>query len=258
MQNKAATFPTKLFSLIVVLSSLTACSSDGGDDGTGVLPDNSLLNGIWTGTASSNDPRAETADIYALAYNGDAIVRGKTSTSRSFDAGTYALISNTFVMNLEGYDTSGVVPETVYSTLQGTYSTKSSMNGTYTNSTGDSGGFSLVYQNIYERSSSLNTIAGNWLGGSGEQLFIAADGSFTGGDSLSCTWNGTVSIIDATINLYDVSMSFTTCADILLNGAWSGFATIEDDAVAGTNNAMRLLASQDAGSVAGGIRFIRQ
>ena len=76
----------------------------------------------------------------------------------------------------------------------------------------------LQYQTEYEQGSDLSTIAGNYTLAplaATNMLNIAGDGTLFGmyNNGADCTVNGLVALIDARFNLYDVSWTFSACAN---------------------------------------------
>jgi len=99
--------------------------------------------------------------------------------------------------------------------------------------TQDSGTITLAYDEIYERDSSLSTIAGNYATrGTNGVINVNSNGEvFAQNSTTGCTANGEVSIIDERYNAYRVEWTYSNCAGELsdLNGlTFSGLATLDD------------------------------
>jgi hypothetical protein len=80
----------------------------------------------------------------------------------------------------------------------------------------------LDYNALYERDSSLATIAGIYDDGSGVVTDIASDGTIFEQDPVSgCVTIGQVSVIDPAFNAYDFQFGFSNCIgqDTILNGS---------------------------------------
>ena len=92
----------------------------------------------------------------------------------------------------------------------------------------------LTYDTIYDRKSSLDTIAGNYDDGSGIVTSIASDGTiFEQDPNFGCVANGLVSIIDSDFNAYEYQFDISNCTGQLanLNGAsFFGMATLDNNA----------------------------
>jgi hypothetical protein len=91
----------------------------------------------------------------------------------------------------------------------------------------------LSYDSIYEKNSSLGTVAGNYLDAERNVVINVNDeGEFFSQDPEShCITNGTVSVIDSAFNLYRVEYTFSNCKghEGVLNGTVAeGLATLDD------------------------------
>jgi hypothetical protein len=80
---------------------------------------------------------------------------------------------------------------------------------------------------LYNVPSSLATLAGNW-NDAGNTLTINADGSFSEMQTSGCLVSGAYSIIDATHNLYAVSLQITNCASSNANIAFTGLGYLDN------------------------------
>jgi hypothetical protein len=107
--------------------------------------------------------------------------------------------------------------------------------GSYAISTDDS--FSFTYDDIYERSSSIDKLSGTWSAsfyyfGSTAQdwtITVESDGSFTGTASVFDV-TGSFSLIDENKNEYQVNLTmYNPIPSYTLNGDYVGFATLLDD-----------------------------
>jgi len=93
---------------------------------------------------------------------------------------------------------------------------------------------SLSYDPIYERDSSLESVAGNYLD-TEKNVVINVNNAgelFSQDPKSQCITNGTVSVIDPAFNLYRVEYTFSNCKghhQEVLNGAVAeGLATLDD------------------------------
>lgn len=90
----------------------------------------------------------------------------------------------------------------------------------------------MTYDPITDKGSSLAVTDSNWTltaGGVTTTMSIDVTGAITGSDTDGCVYNGTISIIDASVNIYGLTMSASSCG--VYNGAYGGYAVIEDDTV---------------------------
>lgn len=221
----------------------SACGGGGGGSGSGSAappppppppPPSVSAGGIWQGTDSVSGLEviglvSETGELHFIddegtQYFGTASVSGNTVSANLTG---YSLIGFTFQDgSTSGTGTfSGTVQERA--TLTGTTSFRTSR-GTQT-----SGTFSLRYNPLYERDSSLATIGGNFREiYEGFVVNVSSNGVVFAQDPVSgCIVNGTVAIIDARFNAYRVQYSYSGCTgeEAVLNGAsFRGLAALDD------------------------------
>jgi len=99
---------------------------------------------------------------------------------------------------------------------------------------------------VYERDSSLATIAGNFTTGSATVNINSNGEIFSQDPTTGCVVDGTVSIIDSRYNAYRAAYSVSSCTgpDALLNGrTFRGLGTLDD-----TVSPERLIAGVTSGS----------
>lgn len=87
-----------------------------------------------------------------------------------------------------------------------------------------------TYDAIYERGSSLDTVAGVYTSfdiyGDPSSFAIDAAGAITAQSNSGCVANGQVTIIDPLFNAYDVSFDLSSCAG--LDGSYDGLGITQD------------------------------
>lgn len=97
------------------------------------------------------------------------------------------------------------------------------------------GTFALTYNALYDRDSSLATIAGNFREPNGTVVSVDASGNIFSQDATTgCVVNGKASIIDSRYNAYDIQYTFSSCIAELtvLNGVtFTGLGTLDNTAV---------------------------
>jgi hypothetical protein len=123
--------------------------------------------------------------------------------------------------------------------ITGTIAARNTITGTSTFTTArgakTSGTISLAYNPLYERDSSLATIAGNYtnaiLPGT-DALNVSSSGVIFGQEpGTGCVVNGQVKTINASYNTYDVQYTYSNCtgATSILNGStFSGIGTLDN------------------------------
>ena len=213
---------------------LSACGGGGGYHSAMTTPiANASPGGIWNGTDSSTGLTVqglvtETGRFEFIRSDGAQFI-GTVNVSNFSLSGTvtgFTPIGTTFA---DG-STSGT------GTLTGSVAARTSMAViiAFTTSKGTTTtiGLPLLFDPLYNVTSSLATIAGNYTeSGTGTAVSVSASGAvFAQEMTTGCVVNGTVSIIDATYNAYDVSYTYANCtgAYTVLNGVTAtGLATLD-------------------------------
>jgi hypothetical protein len=180
--------------------------------------------GIWIGAFTSNVSHLTFEVIGAVTESGVARFAA-TSTNAQFSA-ELNVSGNNFSATPTVYSSSGSYIG--MGNITGTFIPKGFMNGTYSG-IGDSGTFSLVYNALYERSSSLSAVAGTWTNYSSgyyETITIDSNGNITRPPISGCTSSGSISVINSLYNIYHVSLSVDNCGSE--NGLYNGLAVLTD------------------------------
>ncbi|HUG99765.1 MAG TPA: hypothetical protein VMQ83_11420 [Gammaproteobacteria bacterium] len=120
--------------------------------------------------------------------------------------------------------------------LTGTIDERVSMEGDFTTDgevEGDqfTGTFSLTYDDVYERPSSLATLAGTYTTTDDSLAIDAAGIMFYQSAANNCVANGTAELIDAAFNMYRVTLLAESCTgnDSVRNGlTFTGLAHLKD------------------------------
>lgn len=223
----------KPIGFILLLSALAACGGGGGGSDpvpSGETGNNSdaNANGIWLGTLTVN---GSDSDLAGLFYKGELFF-GSTFGFGELYEGSYSVSGNQITGDLNVYDENyGSRINTA--TFSGNVSEKSKITADYS-SAASSGSFSLDYDALYGRNSSLNVITGifSFSDGTGYTLTITIqnDGTFDGSDTNSCAYAGTVGIVDPAINVYDVELTITDMMNCPApEGVYNGYAVLSDD-----------------------------
>ena len=192
-------------------------------------PAQSVISGIWSGTVTSTTLGQNSTVLGIISESREAVfitsdgsqLHGSLTVSGSQVSGSiksYAPIGFFFP------DGSSVTTTSISATAQ----TKSSISGTYTGG-GDTGTFSLTYDTLYDRPSSLGLVSGTWLSSGGTVITVDQAGQFTGADSFGCLYNGQASAISSSHNAYKVNVTTSSCGTF--DGAYDGLATLSDNIV---------------------------
>jgi hypothetical protein len=205
----------------------------GGGEGGGVTsppidtqpPAATQAGGIWEGTA--------TTDGVTLTFAGVVTEDGQ---ARFVDEnGTQYIVSNasgndgSLTLNFTAVAQFGFTfldgSTVTTGSLTGTVVERSSIEGTYSVATGESGTVSMSYDSVYDRDSSFDKLTGMWNEDFGIVTYDP-DGSFFEQDSFGCVFDGEASIIDPQYNAYGLSMNVSLCGDF--DGEYSGLGLLSD------------------------------
>lgn len=213
----------KKYLILLALILIQGCSSGGGDSTTTIPPVAVDATGVWEGTFTENG--AGTYDLTGIIVGNQ--LRFISDSAGVIYAGTISVAGTNFTATTTSYAIGG----TAFSTanLTGTVSTKSTLSGTFTSTTGATGSFSLTYDTVTDKGSSLAVTDGNWTetsGGSTSTISIDSTGALTGSDTDGCVYLGTVSIINSSVNIYNLSISASSCG--VYNGTYAGYIVIGD------------------------------
>jgi hypothetical protein len=228
-------------SAVVVAAAAILGGCGGGGGGSSQAPPpppvtNASPGGIWEGTLGSGE------DILGLVTeSGEFHFLNAADLTQYF--GTVSVNANAASAQFTGYTAIGFEFQdgTTSGTgsLTGTVQARSTFtaNSTFRTSAGNSNTntINLTYNALYDRDSSLATIAGNFTDlRTGAIVNINSSGvAFSQNPANGCVLNGTVSIINAQFNAYRVQYSYSSCqgVDAILNGpTFRGLATLDNTA----------------------------
>lgn len=223
--------------LTVLVGALVGCGGGGGSSNAPPPPPpvNASAGGIWEGTTSDGAQIlglvTESGEFHFLQDDGvqyfGTVVTSQNAVSANFTGVTE------FGADFPYGSTSGT------GTLTGTVQERMSLSGTsnFRSALGNSkvSTVTLTYTALYERDSSLATIAGNFTEvGTGDVMSINASGvAFMQYPGSGCVINGTVAIIDGRFNAYRVQYTYSSCQgqNAVLNGAtFRGLAELDNTA----------------------------
>jgi hypothetical protein len=226
--------------LIASLGLLVSACGGGGGGGSNPPPiPNAAVGGIWAGTVTVAGQG--TLDLVGLvAEDGrghfiqeDGVQYWGTVTSSGNQIS--ASISGAVQVGDQFPDgsTSGT------GSIIGTIAARSTITGTSTfTTTGGSktsGTISLIYDSLYDRDSSLATIAGNYTNAffpGSDALNVSSSGVIFGQEpETGCVVNGQVKTINTAYNTYDVEYTYSSCTGVnsILNGStFSGIGTLDN------------------------------
>ena len=215
-----------------------ACGGGGGGGGGAApLPQPPVVNaspsGSWTGIDSNGGliialvtetGRFHIIDEFLNQGSGSLSVSNGNDVTANFQLVTPLGITFPDGTTLRDCTLSGTVTERQTMTVTGNCTTTAGLQDQIT--------VTLNYDAIYERDSSLATIASLYDDGSGIVTDIASDGMIFEQDPvLGCVTIGQVSVIDPDFNLYDFQFGLSNCTgpDAILNGAsFVGLGLLDD------------------------------
>jgi len=225
--------------IIVLTMLLAACGGGGSDAGTenpGTTPTpDQKLGGLWIGTTTNNLEPGIVSDLFAISTDDGRVrfitddgIQGKASVTANGNqlSGTMTQFTpDGYVFNNGQTVATG--------NLSGTVSERNSFSGDWTLSTGEFGDFTFIYDQLHTVGSSLGTVQGTWTGFDGfgipdTSITISAAGSITGQDAYGCVYSGSISIIDAQFNVYELAVGVSNCG--VVNGSYSGLGAYDNAA----------------------------
>ena len=232
--------------LVVLI--LTACGGGGSGSATSPPPPplppppptNESPAGIWEGTFTSTVFNAvdqvlgvatATGDIRFISIDSGSQFFGQVTVSGDAVSGTLRAVS------LAGGQFAGG-PASGSVNIEGTLSARNSISGTFIG-VGDEGTFSLTFNNLYDRDSSILKVQDHWsapetifkillpgLGAAPIGLAIQDTGDFAGADTDGCDYSGSIGILDPDFNIYDAALTVSSCGQ--LDGQYAGYGVLGD------------------------------
>ncbi len=228
--------------LVLTMGSLCACGGGGtsmlgspsNSGGSGNSTQNATPGGIWRGTESVSGQQVvgvvDEAGEFHFIRADNVQYTGTVSTS-----------GTSFSASLEGFAPYGFAfsDNSTHGTgkVSGNIQARASLDGNtqFTTDAGSTstGTLTLKFDSLYNRASSLTTISGNFSNSAdGTVVTVSADGAvFSQNPSTGCVVNGTVSIINATYDVYRVQLSNSNCQGqyAALNGVqFTGLAVLDN------------------------------
>lgn len=146
-----------LCAALLLSTTLGGCGGGGSSSSTPAAVATADATGVWEGTITQNG--VGTYSVTGLITGGQ--MRFISVDGNALYEGTVSVSGSTLTATTTNYVIDGGIFST--STLTGTVVTASSISGTFTSSDGGSGSFSLTYDPITTRGSSLATITANWF-----------------------------------------------------------------------------------------------
>jgi len=214
--------------LFIVLCFVFSCGSVG--ENSGATPPVVISPaGLWEGSMTS-DITNITYDIIGIISEDYEMIL--ISGIRAGYHGNITMDGNEGSGDFTAYAPPGFLFGDGSAVTSGTFSftcdEKVSISGTYT-SPGDSGSFSLTYDDSAEVDTTMSDVAGDWgyqnNANSWENISIDISGSLTGSMSSGCNYAGNIDIIDSRWSIFQINYTMSDCG--ALDGEYSGLAVID-------------------------------
>ncbi len=226
----------------LALPALTACGGGGGGSSstpspipTGApseptTPSVATTPGVWKGTIDSTTISQSSPVVALTGSDGHSV--WMTTDGRVW-SGQIPMTGDHFDATFRGHMHEGEhFPD---GTNHGTASmmidhhSTSMTSGRYAGS-GDAGTFNMMPSPMWSRPAALGTVAGVYTrstsNGYTMTMTVGANGQITASDSRGCLINGTVTVPDATHNMYQMDAAVTSCGS--LDGHYQGMGTLLD------------------------------
>jgi hypothetical protein len=225
--------------LTAIAASLLLAGCGGGNStvGGGPVNQDGTPGGIWRGNESVSGLQViglvdESGNFNFVRGDGVQYVGAASVNGGSLTASLEGIVPLGFVFADGSHHGTG--------TLTATLQARKAINATTKFQTdlgaASTGTLNLTFDALYNRASSLQTLSGNFVSpGNNVVLTVSSNGSLFSQDAASgCVLNGTVSVINAKYNAYQVRFDYANCAGqaSALNGVqFTGLATLDNTVV---------------------------
>ena len=216
--------------LAFLIGVFSGCGGGSSDSDTSEPPPSQNADGIWQGTTTDD---TGTCKLYMINSNGEMVAF--SSECQSVYKGSYTVDGANLAAQVEVYDIGGAKKGST--TLSGTCSEQSTINGSYTTVNGSGGTFDLSYNPASGLPSSFQQVAGTWSYSTSDDfsadVVIDNQGKISGANSYGCNITGVISLLDTNRNIYSIDLDITQCTAqggaYDQNGSFDGLAVIGAD-----------------------------
>lgn len=209
-----------------VLLSLAVAVGGCGDsiDGVTMLPAQYIeltnAGGVWDG-ALTNDLTGQSIEISGMVTEDNLegrfitagawmlVLRDIEGEGGEFSASVSAFARPDSLFADGSFETSGIVTGSVVE--------RSRIEGVWSLDSGDIGALTLEYDDVYERGSDLNWLAGTWESSFGTVYAVTALGRIFGQTDQGCVYEGQIDLINAAYNVYRIRIN-GGCLAIMASG----------------------------------------
>lgn len=227
-------FIKKLCSCLAIVLTVSCGGGGGSAASSGGNPPvaNERMGGIWQGTSTAP---GNNQSIIGVTLD-DGRFRFLSLTTEGQFVGTMSVSNqnrvtgNGFGIAPAGFTWTGGSTVTTLS-IAGTVAERSSFDGTWATGTGESGFFNMSFDPIYNRISSLAKVQGTYtsyddFGNATASFTFGAEGGVSGQDIGGCVYGGQLSIVDSSVNVYQITLVVSNCGQF--NSTYSGLGILID------------------------------
>ncbi len=240
--NAGFTRTVSIVATVMAAMLLGACGGGGGS-ATGPTPPattgaptatppatTATTTGVWKGTIDSTTTGQSSPVIALTGANGQSVwmtTDGRVWSGEMPHSG--ASFNATFAGHM--YDGTHFPDGTNHGTWSFMFDhlATTATDGRFTGS-GDAGTFQMEMNPMWNRPASLGEVAGVYTRSTSTgytmTMTVSSNGQMSASDSRGCVFGGTVSVPDATHNMYRVDATVSSCG--ALDGAYAGFGTLVD------------------------------
>lgn len=213
---------------------LAGCGGGGSGLGNSTGANNATAGGIWRGSESVSGLGVvgivnESGNFTFVRADGVQYIGTATISGTSVTANVEGIVPLGFTFADGSHHGTG----TISGTIQARQALDASTKFTTDLGNASTGTLNLTFDALYNLASSLNTISGNYTNTANNVVVtVGTNGSIFSQDSTSgCVLNGTVSIINASYNAYNVTFDYASCTGQFssLNGiSFTGMAMLDN------------------------------
>ena len=228
-------------------------------EGTRVVPVQRLVNiaslpcrrqaaGYWEGRhwdPTLGGGQGAWSDLSGVTTEDGRLFLSSTASEEVF-LGTYTVTGDSIAFDHRICEDGGT--SCVDASGTAAFASRDFVNGTGTSAPWGTQPFELTYRTVYDRTPALAELAGTWTleeEGITYTVEISALGDVTGSNSIGCTFDGQLAVIDEHFNGFSYEGTMAGCA----TDTWSG-VVVNTDVKAGDRDELEFRVETEAGAIA--------